>query len=755
MADKEHYNVREGSSHAKSLGITHRTTPLARSWTGDMRVRFSDFQVNEIGENGSVIHLRTIGLENDNKKPRTHANMCCETWKPAQPSQTPGASEPKEKPSNKDAHNTKSQDEPSVIEIAPEDITALENLSSQQFAQDLVQLFNGGNGPTGEQPKTATSEILDDKAKRAQLHGEVRRIFNSRLETTTGPEGAIVASYVAPRKSSKKSRGPRGRPDDEPIGQYLRFTLYKDNRDTMDAVSQISRLLRVKPQVIGYAGTKDRRASTTQRCSIRYQRKRAMAGLNGKLWGIATGDYEYSDSPIHLGQLLGNEFVITLKNCKMADDDMSLAPSERLALMKSNVESAMTHMASHGWINYFGHQRFGTHDVGTHQVGKLILRDDYEGAVNALLQYDAEIAAKAEAGQVPDEPSKRDEYLRHQACMLFQTGKDFDRAAKLIPRRYAGESCVLRHLTRSGKSSSRDFAGAVTHITRGLRSMYLHAYQSHVWNHAASLRYTLHGTTVVAGDLVIADAEAQPSATEVSRDQDGDEIINPVDDEEEFAPLRARPLTEEEASSGKYTIHDIVLPSPGHDVIYPKNEIGEFYKEFMGREENGSLDPLKMRRLRREFSLPGRYRKLMQRFLAEPSVQVRLYEDDTEQMHPTDMDLIKGQANSREGEGKRKRHHDETDGHGGAGTKKAKVKVSGNDDDSVVKAEEPTDQVANSGQGVSGAAEKEPTVEQAAEPAKIAVVVKFQLASSAYATVTLRELMGDGDRTDLDERVAS
>lgn len=684
--------------------------------------------------------------------------MFCETAKPSQSSQTPGASEPKEKPSSdKDAHNAKFQDEPSVIEIAPEDITALENLSSQQFAQGLVQLFNGGNGPTGDQPKTATSETLDDKAKRAQLHGEVRRIFNSRLETTTGPEGAIVASYVPPRKNSKKSRGPRGRPDDEPIGQYLHFTLYKDNRDTMDAVSQISRLLRVKPQVIGYAGTKDRRASTTQRCSIRYQRKRAMAGLNGKLWGIATGDYEYSDSPIHLGQLLGNEFVITLKNCKMADDDMSLAPSERLALMKSNVESAMTHMASHGWINYFGHQRFGTHEVGTHQIGKLILRDDYEGAVNALLQYDAEMAAKAEAGQVPDEPSKRDEYLRHQACMLFQTGKDLDRAAKLIPRRYAGESCVLRHLTRSGKSSSRDFAGAVTHITRGLRSMYLHAYQSHVWNHAASLRYTLHGTTVVAGDLVITDAESQPSAAEVSRDQDGDEIINPVDDDEGFIPLRARPLTEEEASSGKYTIHDIVLPSPGHDVIYPKNEIGEFYKEFMGREENGSLDPLKMRRLRREFSLPGRYRKLMQRFLAEPSVQVRLYEHDTEQMHPTDMDLIKGQTSGHEGEGKRKRHHDETDGHDGVGTKKAKVEVSGNDDDSVVKAEEPKDPVADSGQGVSGAAEKEPTVEaeQASEPTKIAVVVKFQLASSAYATVTLRELMGEGDRTDLDERVAS
>ncbi|KAG5922675.1 hypothetical protein E4U42_005399 [Claviceps africana] len=735
MADKEHYNVRVGASHAKSIGITHRTTPLARSWTGDMRVRFSDFQVNEIAENGSVIHLRTIGLENDNKPPPSF--------------QAPGEPSSKREVPSKDAQQSKSQNEPSAIEIAPEDVTSLENLSSQKFAQDLVQLFNSGNGPTGEQPKTAASEPLDDKAKRAQLHGEVRRIFKSRIDTTTGPEGAIVASYVAPRKNAKKSRGRRAEPDDEPVGQFLHFTLYKDNRDTMDAVSQISRLLRVKPQAIGYAGTKDRRASTTQRCSVRYQRKRAMAGLNGKLWGIATGDYEYSENPIHLGQLLGNEFIITLKNCVMTDEDSSLAPVERLAIMKSNVESAMAHMASHGWINYFGHQRFGTHDVGTHQIGKLILRDDFEGAVKALLQYDAEIAAKAEAGQIPDEPSKRDEYLRHQACMLFQTGKDFDRAAKLIPRRYAGESCVLRHLTRAGQASSRDFAGAITHITRGLRSMYLHAYQSHVWNHAASLRYTLHGTNVVKGDLVIvndAEAHQQSSALaadeETPRDQDGDEIINPGDEDED-APLRARPLTHEEASSGAYTIHDVVLPSPGHDVTYPDNQVGDFYKTFMGREENGALDPLKMRRLRREFSLPGRYRKLMQRFLAEPSVQVRLYSDDTEQMHPTDMDLIRtGQGpqttNGLEADAKRKRHdNDETPQE--AVAKKAKTAGGdhgGPDDENPAPVEQ-------QGQGVVSAGDKEPTDEHDPEPAKIAVVVKFQLASSAYATVALRELMGD------------
>ncbi|KAG5962926.1 hypothetical protein E4U58_003718 [Claviceps cyperi] len=761
MAEQEHYNVRVGASHAKSLGITHRTTPLACSWTGDMRVRFSDFQVNEIGENGSVIHLRTIGPENDNK--------------PAQPLQTRGESKaPKAELPHQDAPTTKPQVEVSAIEIGPEDVTALENLSSPKFAQDLVQLFNGGNGPTGELSKTAISDPFDDKAKRTQLHGEVRRIFKSRIDTTTGPDGAIVASYIPPRKNAKKNRGGRRGPsDDEPVGQYLHFTLYKDNRDTMDAVSQISRLLRIKPQAIGYAGTKDRRASTTQRCSVRHQRKRAMAGLNGKLWGIATGDYEYAENPIHLGQLMGNEFIITLKNCKMSDEDAgapSATPLERLTRMKTNVESAMAHMASHGWINYFGHQRFGTHDVGTHQIGKLILRDDFEGAVHALLQYDAEIAARAEAGHVPDEPTKRDDYLRHQACMLFQTGKDLDRAAQLIPRRFAGESCVLRHLTRAGKASSRDFAGAITHITRGLRSMYLHAYQSLVWNHAASLRYTLHGTNVVKGDLVIvapdaADAHAQSSnaattsTEDMTRDQDGDEIINPVEECDDDAPLRARPLTAEEASSGNYTIHDIVLPSPGHDVVYPENEIGAFYTEFMAREENGCLDPTKMRRLRREFNLPGRYRKLMQKYLSEPSVEVRLYAEETEQMHPTDLDVIKnGQdrqqrtSSGQEVEGKRKRLDSNEEGTlGEAGVKKPRMGSSAQDEKtdvttSTTKVEHQGEEAAAAAAAVGIAAEENPAA--APEPTKIAVIVKFQLASSAYATVALRELMGDREDTD-------
>lgn len=504
----------------------------------------------------------------------------------------------------------------------------------------------------------------------------------------------------------------------------------------MDAVNQIARILKVKPQVISYAGTKDRRASTVQRCSVRYTRDRSLAGINGKLWGIATGDYEYKSEPIHLGGLLGNEFAITIKNCQIVGEASAKPISEQVDLMHANVQSALDHMTEHGWINYFGHQRFGTHQIGTHEVGKLILGENYEGAINAILAYDEEIAQKAETEGIPDEPAKRDEYNRHLACMLFRTEKDVEKAIEIMPRRFSAEVCVLRHLSRQGKQSRKDFVGALIHITRGLRSMYLHACQSHVWNHAASRRWELHGEKIIKGDLVIAETEATPQVS--GQDQDGDDIVNPVEDDDD-APLRARALTEEEASSGKYTVHDIVLPTPGYDVIYPDNEIGDFYKDFMGREENGGLDPHKMRRMRREFSLPGRYRKLMNRFLGgKPTVEFKTYVNEEEQMHPTDLDLIK--TARKTGGNKRSRE----EGDDARPSKVAKVE----EDQASNGASQNEDATKDTAAGNDKAEEAPETAnaEEAMEvdqPLKIAAVIKFQLGRSAYATVTLRELMGD------------
>ncbi|KAF7543960.1 hypothetical protein G7046_g9895 [Stylonectria norvegica] len=149
----------------------------------------------------------------------------------------------------------------------------------------------------------------------------------------------------------------------------------------------------------------------------------------------------------------------------------------------------------------------------------------------------------------------------------------------------------------------------------------------------------------------------------------------------------------------------------------------------MGADENGGLDPHKMRRMRREFSLPGRYRKLMNRFLAAPSVEVRAYADDLEQMHPTDLDDLKAAAAAatKTPGGKRSRE-DAADGE--PTSKKAKVEDEVDMKDADEAAPTETDTAT-------------PVVAATPEPMRIAAVVKFQLGRSAYATVALRELMGD------------
>lgn len=624
------------------------------------------------------------------------------------------------------------------LQVSPEDIASLTALGGSQFAHDIVEMYKTSGDPEALKKK-AVAASSDDRQKRGQLHHEVRRIFNSKIETSTDDSGAVVATLAARRGG--RQRGGRGggggrnrQREEKPAGDYVHFTLYKDNRDTLDAVNQVARMLRVKPQSIGYSGTKDRRASTVQRCSVRYIRPRNLAGINGKLRGVVTGDYEYAQEPIRLGQLQGNEFVITLKNCKLLGEANSKPLEERVEILRQNAQSAMDHLSDHGWINYFGHQRFGTHEIGTHEVGKLILGEKYEDAVKAILHYDPEIAEKGEKGDLPQELSFRDEILRHQACMLFVTDKDHARAEEIIPRRFGAESSILRHLNRAGAQSRKDFVGALIHITRGLRSMYLHAYQSYVWNNVASRRWELHGEKVIKGDLILVEASDTTNA-EPEQDQDGDEVINP-NDEEGFAKVHARALTEEEASSGQYTIRDIVLPTPGYEVIYPDNDIGAFYAEFMARPENGGLDPDKMRRIRREFSLPGRYRRLMNRFLGTPSVEVKTYVDDTEQMHPTDLDLIRAAGS---GKGKRAR---ESSGAAGDEPAGKKFKGDGDENGSVVEKDE-----------AEAAPSKEPEEKKTVGEAekKIAAVVRFQLGSSAYATVTLRELMGDPPESNTSE----
>lgn len=122
----------------------------------------------------------------------------------------------------------------------------------------------------------------------------------------------------------------------------------------MDAINLLSKLLKIKPGMFGYAGTKDRRAITTQWVSVYRVRAEQLQNLNSALRNLCVGNFRYCKEPLKLGSLSGNQFIVTLRN--VTGDH-------------STIEESLESLKVNGFINYFGLQRFGTTSVPTHKIG--------------------------------------------------------------------------------------------------------------------------------------------------------------------------------------------------------------------------------------------------------------------------------------------------------------------------------------------------------------------------------------------------
>ena len=559
---------------------------------------------------------------------------------------------------------------------------------------------------------TVRSAVISDRELRGKIHQTVRRIFSSRLETSTDDDGVIVIS--AALNSTRNGWGTKANgawQDRHPQkkgklgwqelgGEYLYFTLYKENKDTMEVISYLARQTKIKPQSFQFAGTKDRRGVTVQRVSVYRVYADRMVGLNRTLRGAKIGGYEYHPRGLELGELKGNEFVITLRDCSFPSVRAS-SPDTRVGLVSTLVEQAVQQLGDRGFINYYGLQRFGTFSTRTDTIGLKMLKGDFEGAVNAILDFSPDALAAAQdplsslSGN--DLVSSADKARAHALHSFKRTGK-IHPAIDDLPRKFSAEASVIRHL--GGSARSKDYLGALQTIPRNLRLMYVHAYQSLIWNVAAGERWKRDGEQVVEGDLVLVDEHKDKIGKETDTDNvdaDGEIIINPAADDSatsvEDMFVRARALSKEEAASGVYSIFDVVLPSPGYDILYPANDMAEFYKTFMASEQGGGLDPYDMRRKWKDVSLSGSYRKL----LARPencSFDVREYVREDEQFVETDLQKI-------EGKGK----------------------------------------VSTDNESISGQPQQDSESEKAS---KIAVILKLQLGSSQYATMALRELMKFG-----------
>lgn len=133
--------------------------------------------------------------------------------------------------------------------------------------------------------------------------------------------------------------------------------------------------------------------------------------------------------------------------------------------------------------------------------------------------------------------------------------------------------------------------------------MYIHAYQSLIWNEIVSRRIAAHGLDLREGDLVYVDTmgvcnEHIDDDTIDMNDEgcDGDDGGDEksananTDDASQISRFQAmvKPLTQADIDSKKYSIFDVVLPLPGHDITYPSNECGQWYEDRLKRDNLSS-----------------------------------------------------------------------------------------------------------------------------------------------------------------------
>ncbi|KAL8827095.1 MAG: hypothetical protein Q9191_003394 [Dirinaria sp. TL-2023a] len=626
------------------------------------------------------------------------------------------------------------------------------------------------------------SSPITDRSIRTRIHQDLRRVFQSRLESSTDDDGTIriVAASEKPSwnhrapgrgNNQQHQRGkPWGRTQWQDLGgEYLHFTLCKENKDTMEAVVWLAKQLKMQPRSFQFAGTKDRRGVTVQRVSAHRVMADRMMIAGRTLRQAKVGNFQYQPHELRLGDLMGNEFVITLRDCQFSSDTPTSTES-RVQKAEKIVAAAIKSLSEKGFVNYYGLQRFGTFATRTDSIGMKMLQGDFQGAVEAILAFSPSSLASASEPMTKSTSDKIASDDRARACALnaFKDTKTAYPALAELPRKFSAEASIVRHL--GNRSQQNDYLGALNSIARNLRLMYVHAYQSLVWNVMAGTRWRKYGSKVVEGDLVLVHEHSGKDGAEVEQpeeevDVDGEVILRPDASDTarnaEDAFVRARVLSKDEAESGRYSIFDIVLPTPGFDVIYPTNEIGEEYKIFMSSERGGGLDPYDMRRKWKDFSLSGSYRKLLARPEKGIDFKLRTYEREDQQFVETDLDRV--QQGRKDDESKNRcdgfeRPHTPLDGNSkpieaaDPVTKGSHVPNESEDNAGTEKFDGPaaTDSLTDNFESEDGGVSLElattnsPSGQDERLEEKIAVIITMQLGSSTYATMALRELMGPG-----------
>lgn len=238
---------------------------------------------------------------------------------------------------------------------------------------------------------------------------------------------------------------------DQP-GKFTVFYLVKRNLDSIQAIRRLSRSMGVSYKRFSYAGIKDRRAVTSQRVSFR--------GSPQDLIGREVSDVQIlhphrAKQPIVPGALQGNQFIITVREVDLTAKEART----RVEKIQKDIQTAG------GALNYFGPQRFGIMRPNTHLIGKQLIFENYKDAIRILLKGGIESTEVGDDSAQETVDSNEDKTSEHTPYGLY-------------------ERAVTHYLNKHPD----DYKGAFQVIPKDLARLYVHAYQSYIFNKTISQR---------------------------------------------------------------------------------------------------------------------------------------------------------------------------------------------------------------------------------------------------------------------------
>jgi tRNA pseudouridine13 synthase len=225
-------------------------------------------------------------------------------------------------------------------------------------------------------------------------------------------------------------------------GPFALYRLEKSGWTTPDALDAIRRRWQIRIHRLSYGGLKDRHARTTQHLTIERGPPKNLGHQGFTLTYLGQVPEPFTSLSIS-----GNRFRLVVR-------DLSGEHVERARV-------ALAECARDGIANYFDDQRFGSIEAGGEFAARHMVRGDWEGALKLALTAPYEFDRGA---------------VRKEKAVLAQHWGDWPACKQKLSRGHARSP--VDYLV----SHPSDFRGALARMRSELASLYLSAYQSHLWN---------------------------------------------------------------------------------------------------------------------------------------------------------------------------------------------------------------------------------------------------------------------------------